>query len=115
MEALFVNLIKHRLPDDVEAFVCTSDNTAAAVALADRISGGRGQGCVLHQLSLCIKTDVFRDNENDVGKARRERSMSANYFEAIFVRVRKLVAFFTSHNLNGACLLYTSPSPRDRG
>jgi len=81
-------IIDNRLPSELIQFVVTTDNTNVAVAVAHRLSGGEGFGCVLHLMNLNVN-DAF-NNQNG--------SSIPNMLE----KMRSIVAFFHRHELNGA-------------
>lgn len=82
-------VIDNRLPADVIQFVVTTDNTNVAVAVANRLSGGEGFGCVLHLTNL---------NVNDAFNSENISAIIPTMLE----KMRSVVSFFHRHELNGA-------------
>lgn len=87
-ETIAKHVIDTRLPINTTQFVTTADNTNVAIAVADRLSGGEGFGCVLHLMNLCVN-DTF-DNANH------------GVISAMLQKMRSVVSFFHRHELNGA-------------
>jgi hypothetical protein len=87
-ETIAKHVIDTRLPIDTTQFVTTADNTNVAIAVADRLSGGEGFGCVLHLMNLCVN-DTFDDANHGI-------------ISAMLQKMRSVVSFFHRHELNGA-------------